>query len=147
MYLSNSLSTLELLKKNKIKATPQRIAIYNMLVNTKQHPSVDIIYKSLKKDFPSMSLATIYKTVDMFKEAGLIQELKDASSTNRYDANIQPHPHLICIKCNRIDDLEMDLPFSEDIISTINDTTNYTILYSQICLYGYCPDCKMKARK
>lgn len=143
--MSNTMSILELFKKYKIKATPQRIAIYEMLRGTKQHPSAEMIYKTLENDYPTMSLATVYKTIDILKDAGLIQELKDMTSTGRYDANTTPHPHIICIKCNKVDDLDLDISFDDELLHKVKEVSGYDVLYSQVYFYGYCPDCRIQA--
>jgi Fur family peroxide stress response transcriptional regulator len=65
----------EALRRKRIKVTPQRMAVYAILKQTKIHPNVEMIYQKLKPDYPAMSLATVYKTVDILKRVGLIQEL------------------------------------------------------------------------
>lgn len=139
--MKNTMPIAELFKKHGIKATPQRMAIYNMLLTTKQHPNVEMIYKALEKDYPTMSLATVYKTVDMLKKAGLIQELTDIAFTSRYDANTAPHPHIICLSCNRVDDIDVDLPINYNLIESIDKITGFSTQSYQLYFYGYCPDC------
>ncbi|WP_049783401.1 Fur family transcriptional regulator [Mahella australiensis] len=119
------------------------MAIYEMLRGTKQHPSAEMIYKTLENDYPTMSLATVYKTIDILKDAGLIQELKDMTSTGRYDANTAPHPHIICIKCNKVDDLDLDISFDDELLHKAKEASGYDVLYSQVYFYGYCPDCRI----
>ncbi len=129
-----------LLKKNGIKATPQRLAIYNILKNTKSHPSAETIYKGLSKQFPTMSLATVYKTLGLLSRIGLIQEINVGEDSFRYDANTAPHPHIVCLKCKRVDDVDgYDVPQSYD---TVAKNTHYKILSHQLYFYGYCPECK-----
>ena len=80
--------TAEILKEKGLKVTPQRIAIYNMLKNTKEHPSAEGIYKALEQDNPTMSLATVYKTLDSFESVQLVQQLNVGEGYARYDAEI-----------------------------------------------------------
>lgn len=131
-----------ILKEKGFKVTPQRLAIYDMLKNTKSHPSIDMIYNSLKDNFPTMSLATVYKTVDMLKKLNLVQELNVGEGSFRYDANVASHPHVICYKCHRVDDLE-DANF-DDLIEKVNKLTDYDIKNQKLYFYGYCPQCKGK---
>ena len=67
--------TAQMLREKGLKVTPQRIAVYNMLCHTVEHPNAEMIYKTLEPDHPTMSLATVYKTLDAFKHLGLVQEL------------------------------------------------------------------------
>lgn len=85
----------EVLKSHNLKATPQRIAIYDMLCSTVEHPTADTIYKALSSNYPSMSLATVYKTLDALSNANLIQILNVGEDSFRYDANVKSHPHAI----------------------------------------------------
>lgn len=127
-------------KKEKLKLTPQRIAIYEMLKSTKSHPSAESIYGSIKEDYPTMSLATVYKTLKTLSAIGLIQELNVGEGNFRYDANALPHPHIVCVNCGRVDDIEgVDLSFVDDYIKNFTD---YDVLSSKTYFYGVCPNCK-----
>ena len=100
--------TAQLLREKGLKVTPQRIAVYNMLLGTTAHPNAEMIYKTLEPTNPTMSLATVYKTLDFFKQLGLVQELNVGESSSRYDAVVRCHPHTVCRICGRVDDLHMD---------------------------------------
>ena len=89
------LTTTEMLKSQKLKVTPQRLAIFHMLYNTKSHPSAETIYNSLQETHPTMSLATVYKTLDALAKAGLVQQLHLGEDSFRYDATASSHPHII----------------------------------------------------
>ena len=89
----------ETLRSKGLKVTPQRIAILNMLMNTKAHPTAEAIFKALEPTNPTMSLATVYKTLDSFTAADIIQELSIDGESLHYDYNTKFHPHLICRKC------------------------------------------------
>jgi Fur family peroxide stress response transcriptional regulator len=128
------------LRDHGMKVTPQRIAIYDILMNTTEHPSAEVIYKKLAPVYPTMSLATVYKSLDVFKKAGLVQEINVGESSFRYDANISSHPHIICTTCHKVDDVEEAI-FS-DLVDKVNSFTNYSIHRQQLYFYGLCPQCK-----
>ncbi len=128
-----------MLKKKGIKATPQRLAIYYLLKNTKSHPSADTIYQELSSQFPTMSLATVYKTLDLLTKIGLIQEINVGEDSFRYDANTTSHPHIICLKCKKVEDVEDYCPL--DSLGIVAEKTNYNIVSQQLFFYGYCPEC------
>ena len=75
------------LKQNHLKVTPQRLSIYSYLTNTTAHPSVETIYNDLKEEHPSLSLATVYKTVASLRDAHLVTEFNVGEDSHRYDAN------------------------------------------------------------
>ena len=138
----------ETLRAKKIKITPQRMAVYAILKDTRSHPSVERIYQKLKPNYPAMSLATVYKTVDVLKRVGLIQELNIGNGGLRYDADINPHSHIYCEGCGRIDDLQQSC-FAGDLIGRnllgkINEETGFEVTSVQLYFYGFCPQCKEK---
>lgn len=129
-------------KPRNLKLTPQRIAVYKILKNTKAHPSAEMIYDALKVNYPTMSLATVYKTLNTLVNVGLIQELNVGESSFRYDANAEPHPHIICVNCNKVDDVEgADV---SEINNMIKGHTDYEVLCSKVYYYGLCPNCRQK---
>lgn len=129
-------------KEKSLKLTPQRIAVYKYLKSTKEHPSAETIYKALEKDYPTMSLATVYKALKTLVEVNLIQEINVGEGSFRYDGNIHSHPHIQCLKCGRVDDIE-NLSFSK-LNEDIKDYTDYSVLSNKIYFYGLCPNCKHK---
>lgn len=127
-------------KEKKLKLTPQRIAIYKYLKSTKSHPSAEVIYKAIQEEYPTMSLATVYKALKTLAEVNLVQEINVGEGNFRYDATVQPHPHIQCIECNKVDDIE-EISFA-DLNSKASEFTEYSILANQVYFYGICPDCK-----
>ena len=129
----------ELLRENGLKVTPQRMAIYTMLNNTNSHPSAEEIYKTLLPENPTISLATVYKTLDCFKNSGLIQELSVGNGRSNYDADISPHQHIVCKKCNRIYDFQLD--GLNSLRADAEEKTGFSVENEQITFYGICPSC------
>jgi len=131
------------LREHNLKVTPQRLAIYNMIINTNKHPSAETIYNTIKTDYPTMSLATVYKTVASFKLVNLIQELNIGDESIRYDGNTEFHAHLICTECKEIFDYKIP-DFLKDAKNNIEKDMNFEFLYEQIYFYGICKNCKNK---
>ncbi len=130
-----------MLKAKNLKVTPQRLAIFNVLCNTVEHPSAESIYNALQETHPTMSLATIYKTLDTLKKANLIQELNVGEDRFRYDAIIHNHPHMICNHCGQVYDLHTLVV--DQLIGQLQKETDFTIESEKIFLYGTCSDCKV----
>ncbi len=131
-----------LLKQKGLKVTPQRLAILNLLRNTKEHPTAETIYKKLASDFPTMSLATVYKTLEVLKNIGLIQELNVGEGSFRYDANTNSHPHLVCLGCGKVEDLDESV--LQNLIEEVKKHTDYRLVEQKLYFYGYCPACQKK---
>ncbi|MDO9536431.1 MAG: Fur family transcriptional regulator [Bacillota bacterium] len=137
----------EILRTKKIKVTPQRMAVYSILKKTQAHPNVEMIFQKLKPDYPAMSLATVYKTVDVLKRVGLIQELNVGESGLRYDAVVSPHSHVYCEKCGKVDDvddLELDEFQDQALLNKVIEKSGFNISAVQLYFFGICPDCSEK---
>lgn len=134
----------ECLRENGFKVTPQRLAVYTILCHTKRHPNVDYIYRKLQPIYPTMSLATVYKTLDILHTIGLVQILNVGEESFRYDANISSHPHIKCTCCGRVDDIND----TDDIsyLAKLAEHTDYKLTGRQIYIYGLCPECQLKKR-
>jgi Fur family transcriptional regulator, peroxide stress response regulator len=128
------------LKERDFRLTPQRVELIRLIAASEEHPSAAQLYARIKRQFPTMSLATVYKTLSLLKEMDQVLEI-DLHDDNHYDGNRpQPHPHLICINCNQIIDGEADL--DPELVKKLEHASGYKILRSQFSFYGLCPDCK-----
>ena len=127
-------------KEKKLKLTPQRLAVYNYLINTTSHPSADVIYTDIHIQYPTMSLATVYKALKTLVEVGLIQEINVGEGNFRYDGNSYPHPHLQCLGCGKVDDFK-DLTL-DNLNSLAENHTDYKIISNKVYFYGYCTNCQ-----
>jgi Fur family peroxide stress response transcriptional regulator len=131
------------LRDNGCKITPQRMAIVGILAKSEDHPSVENIYDQLKQDFPTMSLATVYKNIVLIKSVGEVLELGFPDGSNRYDGNKPyPHPHVICVECNKI--LDPDLDSLNEITQEVALETDFKILNHRLDFFGICSDCMSK---
>lgn len=132
-------------KEKNLKLTPQRIAVYKYLKSTTSHPSAETIYKALLTDYPTISLATVYKSLKVLVEVNLIQELNVGEGKFRYDANVESHPHIQCMCCGEVDDIyDLDL---NKLNAEVKNYTNYDILSNKVYFYGICPNCKKSNNK
>ena len=129
-----------ILKAHNLKVTPQRIAIYNILLNTKEHPSAEMIYNSLSAEHPNISLATVYKTLDTFKANNLVQELNVGEGNFRYDAHTADHTHAFCLSCHKV--IDIDEALDPDIIHQLSKNSGFKVSSSKIYLFGICKECQ-----
>lgn len=133
-----------LLRKHGLKITPQRIAIVNYVLRADTHPSAEEIHKVIKKKYPMVSLATIYKTLDLLQKMSLIQELGFANGSARYDLNVGRHINVVCMQCGRIDDINDEQQSLSEIESKVAEKSKYKIFSRRFELYGYCNDCNSR---
>ena len=131
------------LRENGCRITPQRIAILRILSISEGHPSVEKIYETVKKKFPTTSLATVYKNIAMLKELGEVLELSFGTESSRYDGSRpDPHPHLICSKCKKI--VDPDLDSLKDAAAELTKETGFRITSHRLDFFGICPECQEK---
>jgi Fur family peroxide stress response transcriptional regulator len=127
------------------RLTPQRLAMLRIIAESKGHPSAEQIYEQIKADFPTTSLATIYKTLSLLKDLGEVLELNLAGVGSRFDGNKPyPHPHVICTKCGQIIDPEFE-PMA-GISQEIARQTGYKITHQQLNFFGLCPTCQKEGK-
>lgn len=100
----------KLLNENSIKITPQRLEILKYLDENRTHPTVEIIYKELKVTNPALSKTTVYNSVDLLANHGLIQSITISGSEHRYDFKHNMHHHFLCNECGEIIDIDVECP-------------------------------------
>jgi len=132
------------LREKGYKATPQRIAIGRFFMRTRGHPTVQRVYGDVKKQHPTVSLATVYKTIQILKEVDLIQELSLPQGQTRYDSDMEPHINLICLKCGEIKDIEET--GIRGLIARVSEAENFSATGQRFDIYGVCRSCNAKGR-
>ncbi|QTA78193.1 Fur family transcriptional regulator [Desulfonema limicola] len=131
------------LKNKGYRITPQRLAVLNILAESTEHPDVEKIYIQVKKNFPTTSMATVYKTIVVMKEIGEVIEIAFSDGSSRYDGNKPyPHPHLICTKCKNI--LDPDLDSLKNMTEELVNETGFMIQSHRLDFFGICPECQKK---
>jgi len=122
------------------RGSKQREAILRILQNTDIHPTADWIYEQVRKVIPNISLGTVYRNLNLLKDEGLIREVTiHGSSSARYDANLEPHYHFICLKCNSV----YDLPIRENSLNleSFRAGRNYKVKFTKLDIFGLCDQC------
>ena len=129
-------NVIEYLNKNKIKPSYQRLRIFEYLNNNRDHPTVDKIYKELIYDIPTLSKTTVYNTLKLFVNKGLVRMVTIEDNEVRYDADISLHGHFKCEKCGQIYDFEIDP-------SSINslEIKSFQIKETHMYIKGICDKC------
>ena len=137
-------SIIQALRRKGYKATPQRITICRFALQSQDHPSAQSIHIKVKEVYPTISLATVYKTLQILKELGLIQELNFPLGETRFDSCMKPHINLVCLRCGNIKDID-DLT-SRETIARVTATAKFTATGQHIEVYGICEKCSSRGR-
>lgn len=133
------------LRDRDFRITPQRLAVLKVLAASEGHPTVETIYEKVRVQFPTTSLATIYKTVSLLREIKEVLELGFADGSNRYDGSRPfPHPHVICTKCKKI--IDPDLSSLKDMTKEVAEETGFEILTHRLDFFGICRECLKKPK-
>ena len=127
----------EYLIKNGIKPSFQRINIFDYLLKNRTHPTVDKIYKELVNEIPTLSKTTVYNTLNLFHEKGIVLIINIEDNETRFDAYTSNHGHFKCNKCGEIFDFEL----SENMLNFVN-LKDYSVDEQHVYLKGICPNCK-----
>lgn len=126
-------------KSMGLKITPQRVAVYEVLLNREDHPTVEEVFNEVKKRYPFVSLATVYRTVETLEELGFVKRVAYWGGSIRYDANVEDHHHLICTRCGAIKDIHLDINWQPP-----NYMEGYRVEKYSLHIYGVCPECQKR---
>ena len=129
------------LKREGYRITPQRLEIIKVILERGEHTNADELYKIIRERYPMISLATIYNTLEILVNTGLIKKL-EFSSASLYDTKAYPHINLICTNCKKI----FDFPLSEEEVTKLKEKikkdVHFTVKSLRIDFYGTCKNCK-----
>ncbi|WP_144511754.1 peroxide-responsive transcriptional repressor PerR [Bacillus sp. FJAT-22090] len=142
VHLRDALDTL---KSTGVRITPQRHAILEFIIQSMSHPTADDIYKALESKFPSMSVATVYNNLRVFREAGLVKELTYGDASSRFDFITNDHYHMICNACGKI--VDFHYPGLDEVEHLAAHLTGFEVSSHRMEIYGTCPTCKEHATK
>lgn len=129
-----------LLKHHQLKATPQRMAIIELMHHA-GHISIDDLYQAIREKFASISLATLYKNIHTMMNVSLIREVKIPGQKTKYEIEKEAHAHVMCKCCGELKDIPFNL---NSLLKTSMDISNYQTEEVSIVISGTCPECQKK---
>jgi Fur family peroxide stress response transcriptional regulator len=121
----------------------QRERILELLQSTSSHPTANWLYAKLRKDFPHLSMGTVYRNIGILIEQGRLSRIAFGSTFDRLDANMEPHYHFLCEECDSI--LDLDLPVDPGIDGWLARERGYVVRRHELEFHGLCPKCAAKA--
>ncbi|MBM3736387.1 MAG: transcriptional repressor [Acidobacteria bacterium] len=119
--------------------THQRLVIYEALASTDEHPTPEAVFERVRKKIPSISLATVYKNIRSFADAGLLREVSLLHESLRLDANLADHHHLVCERCKSVTDLPHDA--LAPVRMKINPPDRFQVHRFNVEVLGLCARC------
>ena len=124
------------------RETKQREAILRVLMNTKSHPTADLIYEEVKKEIPNISKGTVYRNLKVLQESRQVSELNLNDTISRFEVKQDSHYHFRCEKCGRVSDI--DMPVDRELDRQVEKRTGLKVAYHQLEFRGLCKDCQKK---
>lgn len=119
------------------RRSKKRDAILSVIQGTTQHPSADWIYEKIRNIYPDISLGTVYRNLSLFRADGLIRVVAVVNGTERYDANVLPHPHFSCRQCGAVIDITVDFSMAACQL----EAAGFKVENCDITYHGLCPKC------
>ena len=124
----------------KLRRTNQRKVISEELCKVCSHPTAGDVYEMVRKKLPKVSLGTVYRNLELLSSCGTIQKLDFGEPHKRFDGNPDPHYHIICTNCSKVEDVVM--PLRPILEKEAADASGYKISGHHISYSGLCPDCR-----
>ena len=118
-----------------MKRTKQKEIILDAVFELDHHPTADEIYLYLKKDYPRLSLATVYRNLNMYAQDGKIRKVSIPGDSERFDFNLSEHEHFYCESCHKVYDVKLNIG---DVVSNVSP---FEISSYKLMLYGTCDTC------
>lgn len=118
----------------------QREAIMTNLAQRRDHPTAEMVYRDIREKYPSVSLGTVYRNLNVLADLGKVLRFSCGDGTDHFDANTSPHYHLICRKCGRVIDLDLDVDPNE-LMAEARKNYEGTIEGFTVVFQGLCPYC------
>ncbi len=122
-----------------LKYSRQREAIQEYLQSTTAHPTADIVYENVRKEFPQISLGTVYRNLNLLVSIDEAIKIASKDGSDRFDARVSPHYHFVCSECGCVKDIPMSL--LSGVEEEANDFTQDIIMGHEIMFRGICQNC------
>jgi len=129
-------------RRGGLAVTPQRLAIIRALLASAEHPRADAVYARVRKQHPHISLATVHRTLETLCDIGEARKVTMLHDSARYDGNLMPHHHVICVKCRRIRDIE--IPEIDQLLAGRSGLGEFKLLGSSLEIQALCDRCGSK---
>lgn len=131
-------------RANGLKITPQRQSVFRALSGSTVHPNAEAIYALVSAELPSISLRTVYQTLNDLTAMGELTALDIGTGATRFDPNQEPHHHLVCAACGRVDDVAASVP---GVALPAEVAAGFEVTATEVVFRGRCADCASSAAR
>ena len=128
-------------RKRGIAVTPQRLAVVEALLASENHPSTDEICTTVRRTHPHVSLATVHRILEQFCEVGEARKVTLLHDVARYDGNVEPHHHVLCVRCRRVHDIE--IPEVDKLLEGTPSLGQFALLRCSLEIEALCRRCQL----
>ena len=127
--------------------TPQRLAVFRQLAAVESHPSAEELYATLRPELPTLSLATVYKTLDALARIGVVRRVSRDGGRSRWDAGLESHHHLVCIQCGEVSDVvDAQLDAVKSRAAALAGRQGFAATSHVVDIFGCCAACRSTTR-
>lgn len=134
----------EMFRARGLKVTPQRQCIFRVLHGNGAHPSAESVYDVARSEMPTISLKTVYQTLNDLADMGEINQLDLGTGASRFDPNTEGHHHLVCTSCGKVRDLYVDV----GALSVPDEQLHgFAVGQAEVVFRGLCSECARSQRK
>jgi Fur family transcriptional regulator, peroxide stress response regulator len=136
-------------RKSGLSVTRQRLAIFEALAASREHPSAEDIHRAVRRRMPHLSLATVYKNLEALREIGAVSDVNALHEHGRYEAALpgtgagSPHHHLVCVRCRKVVDLH-DAGLDD---LQVSDPQGFEVHALKVQVEGICPECAGRRKR
>jgi Fur family peroxide stress response transcriptional regulator len=127
-----------------VKLTHQRLEIFRQLIATEEHPDAETLYRAVRRRVPTVSLDTVYRTLWMLHDLGLVKTLGPKGDTIRFDANLDQHHHYVCIRCGMVRDFQSQELDRLRVPSAVKQLGS--VVEAHVQVRGLCEQCQQQGR-
>lgn len=135
---------IEQLRARRISVTPQRLAILAILESRRDHPTAEQIYQEVRRQLPAISFNTVYKTLEVLCQKGLVVKVNPLHERARYDIDTSSHAHLVCRECHFIVDLHQEV--APELTLPPEARAGFQVERHSLIFWGLCPRCQQKTQ-
>ncbi len=126
-------------RKAGLAVTPQRLAIIRALLSSGEHPRAEAVCEIVRREHPHISLATVHRTLETLCEIGEARKVTSLHDSARYDGNVAPHHHLVCVRCRKIRDIE--IPGADALLNGRASIEGFKVLGASVEIRAVCGEC------
>jgi Fur family peroxide stress response transcriptional regulator len=132
-------------RERRVAVTPQRLAVIGALLASENHPSTEEICAAVRRRNPHVSLATVHRILEQFCEVGEARKVTLLHDVARYDGNLEPHHHVLCVLCRRVNDIE--IPELDKLLEGRTTLGQFALLRCSLEIEALCGRCQLAEKR